>query len=292
MYYLLLAASVAVSVTKNIITKTDKRCFSGRKNQLFVNIVTGIIALVVFGIFVRDIGIVRDAKFLVLSLFYGIFTMTGQMFYISALETGPVSVCTMIYSCGFIIPTVFAAVYYHEAMSIPCIIGIILILVSIVLVTGKIERAKDGRWIFFAVGSMVSSGLIGVIQKLFRAGFDGGVNEYLFVSFAVMLVFSSVMYPFAGGKDTAVCEGEEKPKPKIQRRLFLSSVFGLGIVLANKFNLYLSGVLPGIVFFPAINGGVLAFTALASSIILREKLTALQWIGIALGIVSIVLVAL
>lgn len=292
MHYLLLATSVAVTVTKNVIAKTDKRCFSGRKNQLFVNIVTGVIALVVFGIFVRDIGIVRDAKFLVLSLFYGIFTMTGQMFYISALETGPVSVCTMIYSCGFIIPTVFAAVYYHEAMSVPCILGIILILVSIVLVTGKIERAKDGRWILFAVGSMVSSGLIGVLQKLFRAGFSDGINEYLFVAFAVMLVISAVMYPFAekGGRDRG--ERKEKTSPKIQRRIALSAVFGLGIVLANKFNLFLSGVLPGIVFFPAVNGGVLAFTALASSIILREKLTALQWIGIALGIVSIVLVAL
>ena len=292
MNYLLLAASVAVAVTKNIITKTDKRCFSGRKNQLFVNIVTSIIALIVFGIFVRDVNIVCNVKFLVLSLFYGIFTMTGQMFYISALETGPVSVCTMIYSCGFIIPTVFAAVYYNEAMSVSRILGIILILVSIVLVTGKIERAKDGRWILFAVGSMVSSGLIGVLQKLFRAGFNDGINEYLFVAFAVMLVISAVLYPFAKERDRDSEEGKEKTSPKIQRRIALSAVFGLGIVLANKFNLFLSGVLPGIVFFPAVNGGVLAFTALASSIILREKLTALQWIGIALGIVSIVLVAL
>ena len=70
----------------------------------------------------------------------------------------------------------------------------------------------------------------------------------------------------------------------------------LGIMIAcgacgavnNKFNLYLSGVMDSAVFFPIVNGGGLVLTTLAAVLLFREKLSKKQWIGVLVGIASVV----
>ena len=56
----------------------------------------------------------------------------------------------------------------------------------------------------------------------------------------------------------------------------------------NKFNLYLSGVMDSAVFFPIVNGGGLVLTTLAAVLLFKEKLSKKQWIGVVLGIASVV----
>ena len=60
----------------------------------------------------------------------------------------------------------------------------------------------------------------------------------------------------------------------------------------NKLNLYLTGVIDGVIFFPFLNGGAIGFTALFSFVIFKEKLNLRQWIGIFFCIISIILVAI
>ena len=69
--------------------------------------------------------------------------------------------------------------------------------------------------------------------------------------------------------------------------MVLSGVF---VAINNKFNLYLSGVLDAAVFFPIVNGGGLVLTSVASVILFREKLSKKQWIGVIIGILSVILI--
>ena len=50
---------------------------------------------------------------------------------------------------------------------------------------------------------------------------------------------------------------------------------------------YLSGVIDSVIFFPVVNGGGLVLTTLASLLIFKERLRGKQWIGILLGIASV-----
>ena len=51
-----------------------------------------------------------------------------------------------------------------------------------------------------------------------------------------------------------------------------------------------SGVMDTAVFFPIVNGGGLVLTAALAMIVFRERLTRRQWIGMLLGILSVILV--
>ena len=65
-------------------------------------------------------------------------------------------------------------------------------------------------------------------------------------------------------------------------------VSGVCVAINNKFNLYLSGVMDSAVFFPIVNGGGLVLTTLVAVLLFKEKLSKKQWIGIVLGILSVV----
>ena len=72
--------------------------------------------------------------------------------------------------------------------------------------------------------------------------------------------------------------------------LFIAA--GVGVALNNQINLYLSGVVPSAVFFPIVNGGGLVLITASSVLFFREKLTARQWVGLALGIAATLLLCL
>ena len=65
-------------------------------------------------------------------------------------------------------------------------------------------------------------------------------------------------------------------------------VSGACVAVNNKLNLYLSGVIDSAIFFPVVNGGGLVLTTLAALVFFRERLTKVQWIGVGIGIVSVV----
>ena len=86
---------------------------------------------------------------------------------------------------------------------------------------------------------------------------------------------------------------DEKEKGKNGKRqvwLLLGIMIASGACVAvnNKFNLYLSGVMDSAVFFPIVNGGGLVLTTLAAVLLFKEKLSTKQWIGVVLGIASVV----
>ena len=68
----------------------------------------------------------------------------------------------------------------------------------------------------------------------------------------------------------------------------LVALSGVCVAAQNKLSLYLAGVMDSAVFFPIVNGGGLVLMIVASLILFREKMQKRQWIGILLGIVSVV----
>ena len=67
---------------------------------------------------------------------------------------------------------------------------------------------------------------------------------------------------------------------------------GLCVCALNFVNLYLSGKLPTIIMFPIYNVGNLLLTIVVSAIIFKDKTTAIQNIGLCVGIVAILVIGL
>ena len=287
--YILLALSVALGVSKNILSRAIGG-ISRPNRMLRVNLETACIALIVFGtaFFVGGDSLPREAVFYLLAAFYGLFTMLSQILYIRAVENGPVSVCALLYACGFLLPTFFAIFFYHEPVGFNRAIGIAVLLVSVLLVNGadakKTNEKKNGVWLPFALGAMAASGGVGILQKAARTSFPAwNTDGFLFCAFAVMAVVSLGILPF--------CKEKTREKSTLPA-LFGELCLGGALVLANKLNLYLTGVLPGSIFFPIVNGGCIAFTAILSGILFHEKFAPRKCAGLVGSLIALIWISL
>ncbi len=280
MKYALLALSMSAAVTKNMVSRAGKAAFSSGRGMLRANMATAALGLIVFGAAGLDFSLMRG-NLLLLAAFYGLFTMLSQTLHIVAVRTGPVSVCSLIYASGFLIPSIFSTLAYGEPFSLGRGLGIALLLISIAMVSAPSAPENGGLWLLPAFGAMLSAGAVGVLQKLFRTAHPGaGMDEFLFAAFAAMLLIALALYP-------AFHDSGERVRGAPLMTLLLAAA----MVTVNKLNLYLSGALPGAVFFPCINGGNMALTAVAAHFIFGERLKPGQIAGVIGAAAAIAIIA-
>lgn len=286
MNYILLIISLILGVTKNIIPKSGKRDFQGFGNLMSVNIITAIIGIIVFSAKGLDFSLFSGTTFILLAFLYGLCTLGSQSLYMVATQTGSVSVCSLIYAACFIIPTVFTAMYYNEAFSSLRITGICVMLASVVMISIKGEENTNSskKYLFYIFIAMICAGSVGILQKVFSRMYEGkGINEYLFLAFLFILIFSIT------GK---IAVKKKTPSQKHNKKFYLLAILlSLSVVVANKLNMFLVGALPGLIFFPIINGGTIMLSAVVSKYLFKEKLSIISWCGIIIGILAIVLIA-
>ena len=132
---------------------------------------------------------------------------------------------------------------------------------------------------------MCAAGRGGMLQKFFGYFYSKELyDEYIVMSFFFVFVFS------AFGKLLFRQIVEEKEKPT-KRFFVLGILLTISNVIANKLNLHLITVLPSVLFLPTINGATILFSAIFSCIFFKDKITAIGWIGILMGIGAIVMIA-
>lgn len=280
--YILLGASLVCSVGRNVFSKLGGERFSGLSNVLGTNIFTAVLALIIFGITMPDLSLITP-EIILFALAYSLLSMLSPCLHIMALERGSVSVCSLIYGCAFLLPTVFGMFFKHDMPGILSVIGIVLVIAAIILTTGK--PGKGGGYVFISLAAMVASGGVGIAQTIFSNTHDPSLqNELLFTAFTMNLIISSAMLLFLKFKKTA--------KPiKIDKRYFICALMLAACVVGqNRINLDLAGKLPSVIMFPVASGGGIAATTLLSGILFREKLRPRQIIGICAAVCAIVII--
>lgn len=283
MQYFLLATSVLLGTGKNMVSKCAGDKFSGINNLFATNIITALIGIIVFGCIGFGTGIFKNALPLLIAVLYGIFTMFSQMFFIKAVEYSATAVCSLIYSMGFILPTLFSVIFFKEPFGLQKIIALALMLVAFVCVSNI--KGKGVKKLYFAIFAMLTSGIIGIIQKIIpKTGADIPISQYLILAFITMLIIS-VIGLFITDK------GSDKHK-KSPDFIGLSFLMGICVAFANSINIKLAGSMPGVIFFTCLNGGTIILSAILSRILFKEKLNNLQKIGIFIGITSIVVMVI
>ena len=283
MSYLLLLISIAFGTGKNIISKLGGDYFSNTRDCMKLNAVTSVLACFVFGIAAKGAIFGRtEPVFFVMAFLYGLCTLCSQVFYIAAVQDGAVSVCALIYSCGFIMPTIFAGVFFKEHVTGFKFLGIALLIVCTAVAGYKKEKTQSYHWVLPACLAMTGSGVVGILQKLVRNVYpQWNMNEYLLYSFGFMLLLS-----LAGG---FLNKGQSA---KFCRKYALCTVLlSVCVVGVNQLNLYLSGVIPGVIFFPCVNGGCLVMSAVMSGLIFRERFERKKILAIAGSVLAILLVS-
>jgi len=225
---------------------------------------------------------------ILLGILFGILTMAGSLFNMKAMALGPVSYTQLICCSSMIVPAFSGAIFWNEDLNIGHIIAVVLLLLCFYFSSASKsdDKAATLKWLLFALLSFACVGAIGVTQKVQQtSSYASEASWFLIIALITASVISLVMWLYeTSGENKSERKGILDPK-LIGMFLFI----GFVIAFTNKVNLYLSGVMPSIIFFPLVNGGALILTMLAGFIIFKERLTKKQTIGMIFGVASVLL---
>lgn len=284
-YYILTAFSVLLETVKNVLSNVySKENIKCERDIYQFNVLMYGAAMGVMLILQIINPSPLSAETAMLSAMFAFAIGGMQTTFLRALRCGPLSYVNFIQTSGLVIPALFGAVCYGQAIAIRQIIALPLLLFSMALVMDLKKEKASGKWIGDAVASMFCLGFVGIIQSIHQASnYADEQNSFLALSFFFVVLINIVSYHFTS-----------KELPKKKRFSLQSSSLSLlsGVVfgVVNVLNLFLIGVMPSIVFFPIANGGLLIATLLAAVWIFRESLNTKQWVGVVIGIISMCMI--
>ena len=287
MNYLLLFFSILCETFKNSYTNHfSKNLLNSQADTYLFNAVLSLGAAIFFGIFGR---FSMSSFSLMISIAFALVMALAQLFLVLAMACGPMSYSVLLtYLGGILIPTAYSVIFLNQNVSVFQIAGLIIMLVSVFLGVGvKKNETMSAKWLVLSVGSMVMMGLVGVCQQIHQTSeYRQEIVPFLFWAFLMMTVLFALFYLSARKKEET---HHYHIKSKSSLLILLT---GLATGIINLINLYLSGVMKGIIFFPIVNGGVVVLSSLAAILIFREKLDKKQLAGIILGTIAICLLSI
>ena len=137
----------------------------------------------------------------------------------------------------------------------------------------------------FYLYNLIVSGAVGVVQKTHQSSIHKGEKfSFLCVTFFIMCIFSLIMY---------LMSKKHNEDLKINlKTIFFCGAIGIFTAFNHAANLYLSGKLDSMFFFPVFNGAFTVVCFVISILLLKEKLNLSQKLSFVLGIVGIILLGL
>ena len=196
------------------------------------------------------------------------------------------SVSTKISLC---IPVIFGFIYYGDSINILKVTGIFLALISIYF-TSKKESSADGinrNYILVPIILFVCTGLLDLIL-IYRQ------ETYEIVNKGLELEFSAMLYTTAGCIGVPILIFKFLKGHEIELKNVIAGI-GLGIpnVLSIVFFLKCLNHFPESTFvFPINNMGIVATSAIFASILFKEHLSKINWLGIVIAMLSILLISI
>lgn len=284
-----LIASAAGTVARKYHTDQGGSSLSGRCVYTAASSLVAAACLALVG------DLCRPSFFSVwLALLFGAVTALQGIAMLSAMRIGPVSYTMMFASFSTVVTALSGVLFFHESITPLKVIGILLMLVSFVF---AVEREKDERkgslvWLLLCIGVFLSTGGIGIMQKVHQTSpYKNELDIFLVLAFCVTAAVALAAAALSR-------KGEEKAflgKITKQQMFLLSAVTvggGVCVAINNKLNLFLSGVMEASVFFPIANGGAVALSTLAAFFLFKERLSKRRWIGLLIGVLSVVLLCI
>lgn len=287
MNYLLLFISVFTDTLRNIYNNHfSKEMLDSPKDAVLFNIICGVGAVIFF--------IASGAEWqisgfsMAIAAIFAAVTAVAQYMLLMAMASGSMSYSVLFTYLGMVIPTFFGIVYYGQPLSVMGIIGLVLMIVTIFLgVDFKTDSQMSPKWLLYAIGNFIMWGIVGICQQIHQnSEFAGEINGFLMYSFIIMTAMYGIIFLIMPKKEN---HSYGYLKGKTLPIILISGIF-LGVI--NKINLYLSGAMESIIFFPIVNGGVIILSGIAAIAIFREKLNKKQILGIITGIISVCLLGI
>ena len=288
---ILLCISLVAGLAWNVFRKVYvARTPEGLTYSFFYNFAAALLCIATFLVWG---GFGRASLFTVLmGVGFGLLNLTSMICNIWALKIGPMSYTTVIISFATLISAFSGVAFFNETLSWTQMVGIPLMLTSFVLAVDKSEDDKGFslRWLGLSFAAFLTVGGIGIMQKLHgNSAYSEESNAFLVIAFLTVSISCAVVLALLREKGRTAKETGLQLKWNKDTLVLLACILlgGIAIAANNKLNLYLSAQMNSAVFFPIVNGGGLILTTLFAIVVFREKLTLKKWLGLFIGILSV-----
>ena len=219
---------------------------------------------------------------------YGVTQTLFILFKTLAMNSGPVSVTTLIGNFSVVVSVACCFFLWREPVGVGDVCGLALLMCGIILTTYKRPEGEMKRiWKIAAPLFLICGAGVGLTFKAFgKAGASAYAGDMMLLAALIMLMSYSGIY-LALPKKRAVAEVAGDGA-----FLLLALASGALSCIYNRLNVYLSGALDGVIFFPSFNGGVVILSTLLGVFLLKEKLSHRQLSGIVAGVVGICIIGI
>lgn len=284
--------NISLHVLSNKKVKCDPFLFNG-----------AILAIWIIILFVYNLGWHGATGYtFIYGVAYGI-TLAGFTFFKTmAMASGPISLTALIGCSSFVVTTIFNAVYWKEEIGLFEISGIALMIVAILLINLKPNEKNENvartslKWKIYSILFFILSAVVGIIFRLHQSVDAVNTNEMMIISSCVAAVALFVVFLIRFGikrkKEMSLVEtGEAADRKQIKSIAIIAILCGVLSCVYNRLNIYNSGVLPSIIFFPIFNGGLVITSFVAGEVVFKEKASKLQVAGVIIGILAILVIS-
>ena len=289
--YLLLLLSIAFASLNSVVLHKVK--LDGSRIYKYNLIGTLVWCVCLF--FANGCKLTLNSDVILWGVVYGATQALFILFKTQAMNSGSVSVTTLIGNCSLVVSVLACFVLWGEGGGILDIIGLSVLLLGIFLTTFKKTGVGYNRkWLIYSVLFFFSASGVGLTFKAFsKSGSSEMAGDMMLLSSIVMLLSYTVICLFTGGVKTAKEKKADKECSDSQK-LFIIYALASGFLscVYNRLNIFLAGELDGVVFYPSFNGGVVFLSMTLSILLLREKLSRKQTIGMIIGILGICIIGI
>lgn len=274
MHYFLYLLNVLCSSGQSALGKRYA-CNDGKSEHF--NITKAFSGLLVFLVIGAFRGLTLHIPTVLFGIACGFILSAANHTGFKSLSTGPIALTSTIVSFSLIIPFVFGITVLQETISAYGVIGICLLCISVVMLNLRKGIEFSSKWVIYVFMTFMLNGIFSVIQKCHQISFP---NKYR-IEFLITALFTVLITTFIFNRQKSV-------KPNI---LISFDAFAAGILngLSNYIVLYLSATENASVLFPVCSVAQIIAACFIGRFAFSERLKHIQIIGIALGIMSIVL---
>lgn len=255
------------------------------------NYLTAVITGVIANPFDPNIVLEEPGNWIFWALGLGVFFISLFVIIGKSVQEAGITLTTVANKMSLAIPVAAGVWLYNESLGWIKLVGILVAMLAVTLSSwtnessGK-EKNSGKSWLFpFII--FVGSGLLDTSMKFVEAKV---------LSPALTSVFLIILFLTAGSIGSGILTGGLiLGKLKFHYRNLIG---GIALGIPNYFSIYFllealkTSGLDSTVIFPIMNVGTVLLSAVAAILLFKEKLSKLNYLGLALSIAAIVLIAL
>jgi drug/metabolite transporter (DMT)-like permease len=216
-----------------------------------------------------------------------LFILVFNLMARTAQEIG-VGIASVATKMSLVVPVLFGLLFLNERTDLFQLIGIVLALVAVYLITAQKggDKALSRSVLWLPVLVFLGSGIIDTSINFLREQY---LNDALFP------LFSSLVFAVAAGGGLVFFALNRSSLPALKMRDILG---GIGLGIPNYFSIYFllralnQESWGSAMVFTLNNVAIVLLSTLIGIFLFKERLRILQGLGIAIALVSIVMLAL